>query len=143
MNMYSQYIEVFYYNSDKHSQYPQTINDKHLTYICHPLSIFKLLIVDVLLPILYPYVFPIFTYESSYAWGKNLVGHIIKLHTTFFIILEGSFIKFYTLKMTYSSSRLLWTSINTQPSHITTPYNVPPFPQPPFSIIHHSHNIVS
>ena len=98
MNSYSLYIEIVYNN-----RWQNIVNIlkefmmKYLMSTCYPLRIFKLLIVYVLLllPILYPYIFPTFTYDSSCTWCRNSVGYIIKFPTTFFNLLDGSVIRFY------------------------------------------------
>ena len=126
---------------------------KYITYTCHSLSIFKPLIIDVqLLPIFYPYMFPTFTYNSSRAWRKDSIGHIIEFPTTFSKFFDRSVFKFYIFKSTYSSSWLIYTSKNIQPSHIIThaiyPFRVYDFVLCnhifilPLSITHHSHNIL-
>ena len=84
----------------KLNQFLQTIHNEishvHMSSTEH----IQLLIVDVqiLLSILYPYMFLTFTYDSSHAWCRNSVGHIIKFLETFFNLFDGSVIQFYIFK---------------------------------------------
>lgn len=127
---------------------------RHLTYTCHPLSRFKLLIADDIH--YYPFstlnMFSTFTDYSTHASHRNLVGYIIKFHTTFLIFLMGGSSNLTLLKMLYSSS---WFFLHLQ-KHTTfiyytykpcTPFYVCCFFMCnhifllPIFITHHFHNI--
>ena len=126
---------------------------RHLTYICHLLSTFKLLIANDIhyYPSSIQNIFLIFTYDTTYAWCRNLMGYIIKFLITSSIFLMGGSSNFTPLKMLYSSSWLFSTSRDTQPSYTITSCNVSPstfvvfhcnhFFLFPLSITHHFHNV--
>lgn len=91
MNTYSWYIKIIYYKRlQKTVNIFKQFTMGYLTYTCHPLSIFKLLIEDNIhyYPLSTQNVFIIFTYDSTYAWRRNSVGYIIKFPNNFFNLLN-------------------------------------------------------
>ena len=130
MNLHSQYIKIVYYN-----RWQIIVNIfkyftiRHLTYTCHPLSKFKLLIPDDI----HYYqsstqnMFPTFIYDYTYAQCKNSMDYIIKLLTISPIFLMEGSSNSTLLKKFYSLLWLLCTSRDTQPSHAITSYNIPSF----------------
>ena len=106
MNPYSQYIEIFYYN-----RWQNIVNVykyftmRYLRYICHSLSIFKLLVTNDIYcyPSSIQNMFHTFTYDSIHAWPKNLVDYIIKFLTTSLIFLMGELSNSIIMKSLYSS----------------------------------------
>ena len=89
---------------------------RRLTYICHPLSKFKLMITDDIhyYPSFIQNVFFAFTYDFTRVYRKNSVGYILKFLTTSPIFLMGRLSNSMILKKLYSSLWLLCTSRDIQ-----------------------------
>ena len=130
MNLYSQYIEIFYYN-----RWQIIVNIfkyftiRHLTYTCHLLSKFKVLIPD---DIQYfqssnQNMFPTFIYDSIHTQRKKSMDYIIKLLAISPIFLMEGLSNSTLVKRLCSLLWFLCTSRVTQHSYIITSCNIPSF----------------